>query len=104
MIVNFDAYFIPVNVSVDENKREKLFSIYPNPSHNILTVQSAENENSELILEIKDLAGKTLKPEKLKMMNGKCNISVQELPASMYILSVRNNQKLSEQYRFVKMN
>ena len=104
-VINFDAYFIQNNISVNEtDKKENQFSVYPNPVSDFVTIQTTGNLNSGLLLEIKDLSGRTVRTEKMNMTNGKYQLSVQSLPSSMYIISISGAGNFPDQIRFVKMN
>lgn len=103
-VIDFDAYFIPNNISVEENEKETIFSIYPNPAKDLLNIISNNFNSGKLMIEINDISGRLLVSDIKNGSNGKFTISIADLPASIYILSIRNAKNEVKQFRFVKMN
>ena len=69
--------------------------VYPNPVNDLLYIQYA-NDNQAYY--ISDINGRQLKVGRLE--NGQSNVSVSDLPAGCYILSIENAAK---KVKFVKL-
>ena len=79
------------NASVNEVKSEKLFSIYPNPSQDILVVEtnSLNDQNGQIY----NIQGQIIKSFIIKGLQTK--ISVADWPSGIYFVKIGNNvQKL----------
>ncbi|PLX01764.1 MAG: hypothetical protein C0595_13605 [Marinilabiliales bacterium] len=80
----------------DDN--DKLFTVFPNPAYNVLSISSAEtNTNSTYI--IRDLMGKILLEGSITSKTESINIS--KLKTGIFIISIVNNQKIMSK-KFIK--
>jgi len=82
-----------------EQSNEFLFAVGPNPTTEMLTVESPELTNWEIL--IQDLSGKVLK--RGETASGTWSVSLNGLPQGMYLLSVMSDEKVVHAQRIVKL-
>ena len=79
-------FSIPLNI--DNNTREKLIKIYPNPTRFILNINI---ENADLIngkIEVYDLSGRLIKTKRITKNSTELDMNV---PTGIYIIKIQNN-------------
>lgn len=79
------------NSIVETAKQNELFSIYPNPVSDILTIEAKTNNTNNATLIILDINGRQLLKEKLK--GQKQNIDISTLPKGLYVVEIMQNNK-----------
>ena len=77
----------PCTVGVEDEESDKNIKIYPNPVHDILTIEATEILDNQTV-SILDMLGKTVLSQKLSL--GKNNINMSDFPNGTYILKVGN--------------
>ncbi|WP_428232515.1 T9SS type A sorting domain-containing protein [Flavobacterium sp.] len=73
-----------------------IFKVYPNPSHDIFTIQSDSNAK----LEVFDTLGKQLKAEDIIQGNSKLDMS--KYPTGIYLLKITNENNQTKAVKVVK--
>lgn len=82
------TYSATVNVKVSSNKAS--FVIYPNPAHDAINYELLNGGNRVVTnLQLKAADGKLLKH--LHVNNNRGSFSVQDLPAGIYVLTIKDN-------------
>lgn len=87
-------------VSINEQVYDNNFTIYPNPSTNSITIQydalsSAANSSPELLIEIKNELGQSIKETRLKQFVKSKNeivFDISDLPGGIYFVQIKNGQ------------
>ncbi len=75
------------------------FRIYPNPAAQEINILSAQNAGTAILLEVLDVVGNVVISE--KMDNRIQKIAVQDLPAGVYVVRMKQGNEIRSQ-RFVK--
>jgi len=75
-------------------------SIYPNPSTDILTLKMTNSENLNLNFKLIDINGKVIKSD--KVASDITEITVSDLPSSIYFLQILNQNKEVKNYKIIK--
>lgn len=101
--VNFTANFTSTTLSVDEPLEIK-FLIYPNPAKDVLNIRTQQILNERLLVEITDISSRKISSEWMIFSNGKATISIDDLPESVYLISIRNKERVLNNFRFVKLH
>ncbi len=85
------AFYSPENedptVSIEQRFQEKSFSLYPNPTSDILNIKF-EKEMSSFNFQILDITGKVLKAANRPMSGNRARLFVGNLEAGSYILRI----------------
>ena len=94
-VFNFDNLI----TSVSEQPSEKdVFSLYPNPVSDIVTLNTDNVNNTDLTLNIYNVIGTLVKSETLKQNQRQINIG--DLSNSVYIIAI-NSKDLTEYQRLL---
>lgn len=80
-------------VSVKENFKESLASIYPNPTNGIFTIELNTKEKQSL--QLFDMTGNVVLSQTIE--NGKANIDANYLAAGIYNMSIKGNASVINQ-------
>ncbi|TGV00783.1 sulfatase-like hydrolase/transferase [Flavivirga rizhaonensis] len=80
-------------LSLDKNKFDKLFTVYPNPAKEYFIVNFNKNINKADI-EIVNLTGKVLKKERISK-NKSFKVDVSNLPSGLYLLMVKSEDNVT---------
>ena len=96
LALNEDQYAIPTGVKPISN--ENLFSAYPNPGENMITVRSA---NELKFVKVYDVAGKLMKSIEMQNSFTK-NIDIADFNKGVYILKAESKTGESYTSKFVK--
>ena len=80
------------NVGINENTQNNLFSVFPNPAHNVINVK-ADSKLIGSVFTIYDNAGKAVKSGKINAAN--TTIELGNLSNGFYMFSVGENRKQS---------
>ncbi len=80
------------------NQDDYEISLYPNPAQNFINIKTSKFEH--LNYSISDINGKLLK--EVNAVSEQTELSVNELPASIYIIEIRDNKKLVRTYKLIK--
>lgn len=89
---------------------ETNIKVYPNPTENILFIESFENEDAELSFQLYDLSGRVIYTEKMNRNagNNKHSISLRTNAAGTYFLILHkksvNNQEENFSFKIQKEN
>ena len=89
-------YHTGLNISVDEIDEKSLFSVYPNPVSNLLTIK-AESKLEDV--ELLDALGRTVLSQQISTIRTQLDIS--HLPSGIYLLQAKDGKTLFSQ-RVVK--
>lgn len=87
---------IPSGIS---EKSDVVFNVYPNPTLDILEIESS-NKNKELKYQLIDSNGKLIIQKKLS--SEKEQISLKEKPDGVYLLTIFNTEKEIKTFRIIK--
>ena len=98
-----DRVGCPLPLSIDDNKLNYDFLLYPNPSHENLFLQASDS-NEKLIITIYNTVGQELHELNLivKEKNKPLKIETKQLTKGIYLLHVKQANK-SKTYRFIKL-
>lgn len=88
----FAVLSINNNVGINENTQNNLFSVFPNPAHNVINVK-ADSKLIGSVFTIYDNAGKAVKSGKINAAN--TTIELGNLSNGFYMFSVGKNRKQS---------
>jgi hypothetical protein len=94
---------VKVTSSCKENfseKNEILFSVYPNPVHDQLTINVGENISGNVIIKIRSITG--VEVIAIPLTKSQQEIDVQHLPAGVYFVTITQNGKLVCREKVVK--
>ena len=84
--IDFDGKFDYSNTISIKIGKEKGIQIYPNPTNGIITIESEETLNTDIL--IYNSIGKLVKTTKAQNNN----INISDLPMGMYMVSMTNNE------------
>ena len=87
-VLNSKGYSIPVSVE-EFRKNNKAFSVFPNPSSDVITIQTSERARS---IELFDLSGRMI--QSVMPTASESRMDVQSLPKGMYIIKVDMNGEI----------
>jgi uncharacterized delta-60 repeat protein len=81
-----------VSTSVWEQAKHPHFSLYPNPAHDFIHIQTEVDNTGEVLVAISDITGRTVSSEIMQLSNGHLQI---DLPGSLnegiYTLTVKSS-------------
>ncbi|HRN42373.1 MAG TPA: T9SS type A sorting domain-containing protein [Vicingus sp.] len=103
---NGKTYFtkeLLTNVGINDIENKTIFSIYPNPATNNLTLLLTHNKTEILTVEIYNIAGKVVQQKQLTTNSSvqQYNFNISDLSSGFYVLSIHSdNVKLTQ--KFVK--
>lgn len=86
---------------VKTSSEQLAFSLFPNPTNSQLNLYLTENENNTSKITIYSIEGKII--QQLEFNGNLFNIDVASLNSGMYILQIKNGNKLGIE-RFIKIN
>lgn len=89
----------------DIESNDQMFSIFPNPASSIASVSFSLENESEVILELRDLSGKLVYTEKHESMDSGVNtvkIYTKSMNAGMYICSLITNKSKTSKKVIIK--
>ena len=87
--------------SIQWEVQHSLFTVYPNPSIDVLWINPKTQLNFNGLYEVWDIRGKILDKGVLQSEEDKTEVNIQALSAGVYILRVYYNHKW-EQFTFIK--
>lgn len=73
------------------------WTVYPNPTNEIITIKFSSSFNQEADIKIMDVLGKEFKIQSSKFKNGNASIDVSELKSGIYFIKIANKVQ-----RFIK--
>ena len=76
-------------------------TIYPNPVSDVLQVNLEDINQQSVRLQITDIFGKLVKEKFIENVKSTHQINTKILPAGIYFLNLRTNQKISS-IKFIK--
>ena len=94
------AYEISTAFGIEVTEINLEFIAYPNPTNNALTLSIGNYNNDKLTYQLLDLQGKLLASDALT--DKITSITLQDFPASTYVLNVLDHQSLIKTFRIVK--
>jgi hypothetical protein len=95
------AFEISVTLGLEEAKNISLnLMAYPNPTSNLVTLNVADYELSNLSFELFDLNGRSI--ERKKITNTTETIRLENLPSATYFLKVTNSNKELKTFKIIK--
>jgi hypothetical protein len=89
-------------LAVEENSLGKVIYIAPNPSDGLLRLVKTSKEAVDLQLSVYDLFGKLILEESIVLSNS-WDKSLHDLPAGMYVVSLKNRQAASKVMKWMKL-
>jgi hypothetical protein len=92
-------YEISVLTSVNEAGNDIRFNVYPNPTVTGVNITVSENTEA-LSVQLFDAAGKMLAQQNI--LSSTTNVSMDQLPAGSYLLTVTGKGKTSRTFRIIK--
>lgn len=93
-------YEISTSVGIEVTEISLEFIAYPNPTTNSLTLKLGNYTNEKLTYQLHDIQGKLVYSKQIDSCN--TLISVKDLPAGTYLLSVLDNLACIKTFRIVK--
>ncbi|MCL2290982.1 MAG: T9SS type A sorting domain-containing protein [Bacteroidetes bacterium] len=91
----------PFNLPVVEYEKEMIFSIYPNPASDYITIKSAKNELlNDCTIEVYDIYGRNVGAKRVLPIDGRINVS--HLQAGCYIVKVLRENKAPVSVKMIK--
>ena len=85
--------------SISSNKLIADFTIFPNPVQEVLNLKIASRYAGAFDLQILNAQGKRVQAEQINLIEGQnaTSISVNDLPAGLYLISLSNDQNVITQ-------
>lgn len=74
-----------------EDTKTKIFSIYPNPASNVITLNLNKTNNEALDLNVYSISGTLVKSEMLKQNQHETNIA--DLPNGVYLVTIKSKNE-----------
>jgi hypothetical protein len=100
----FHLYYPKSTLGLIEKNRTPVFSVYPNPVHNLINVEFNSNLNSELSVTLSNLLGKTLVITHRDCQPGKNHLSFPvDLCSGVYLLRLAN-ETTAETFKIIIAN
>ena len=93
-------YDISISIGIEVTEINLEISAHPNPTNNVLTLTIGNYNNEKLSYQLYDMQGKLF--ENKQLVNSSKTISMQDLPASTYLLNVIDNNSIIKTFRIVK--
>ena len=92
--------FMEVNSSNEEIKEQDYFKIYPNPADNIITIELVEygRDCFNCSIVITDLLGKIISENTLEQTT---QIGLHDLPNGIFLISIKENDRILETERLI---
>ncbi|MCH8330702.1 MAG: T9SS type A sorting domain-containing protein [Bacteroidetes bacterium] len=78
------------STGITEPKIEDRFTIVPNPSNGLFTIQTSSGTSTDLVVEVFDVMGKLVLRE--FMTTDKQELNLEDAPAGVYMLQIRGNE------------
>lgn len=96
----------PVEISINTNFKDneivnERFILYPNPTKNVLFLESNDYESDHVNYQMVDMSGKIIQEKKI--ISTKTKISLEDLEPSIYILRIFNNKHSLRTYKISKL-
>ncbi|HEY1032895.1 MAG TPA: T9SS type A sorting domain-containing protein [Flavipsychrobacter sp.] len=92
-------YYYNTTTSVPSVQKQALFSLYPNPASDMLTIKLANDDSKPYGMAIYDAAGRCISKWQPQLASSTHVIPVHHLPAGTYILTISNGaEKQSQQF------
>jgi len=84
---------VPDNTSVNEISTLSNINIFPNPAKSQITIELGNANYSDLIWQLMDIQGKTLKEGKFNTTDKKLSISIYDLDNGIYLIRLKNSNE-----------
>jgi hypothetical protein len=102
--IQFDAYFTESQASTsDLTANNPSFNAYPNPTSNIVTIVALTPELAQFNYQIVDLSGRVLQTNSLNTQGVETNVSLSNLPNSIYLIRILDGTIIKQQLRVAKV-
>jgi len=92
---------IPILTTVLENEFNKNIKFYPNPSSNNLIIENLGQQKSNVVIEIRSITGKLALLKNVGLVD-KVTINTSQLPAGVYVVTVKDEQHVIVTKKWVK--
>lgn len=89
-------------VGVEENNVKKELKIYPNPTRNLLNINTRDNFID--VVEVFNITGQKIFKEELRGSDNTIQLDINALDEGLYFLKAYSNQKLIRTSKFLKVN
>lgn len=93
-------YQVSITGGIDLTEIDLELVAYPNPTMDILTLNTGNYNDENLTYQLYDVQGKLL--DSKQVVNSSATIGMQDLPRSTYLLNVLDNNSLIKTFRIVK--
>lgn len=94
------VFDISVITGVELNSIKLSLSAYPNPTTDYLTLEVNDGELEGLGFELLELTGKAIRKGQLTAI--RTNVAMNELPESIYLLKINDNNKVVKTFKIIK--
>lgn len=85
-----------------QNLETTNFSLYPNPTKNIINVQSQQLSLDNATIEVYDFSGKTVKSKNFNGQKRTVSLNVSRLKTGIYFLKIKTANGASQLLKFIK--
>lgn len=89
-----NVQLVPDNVLVSSVKKHP-FQVYPNPADDLINVEMNIDPQQEILMELRDLTGKTIKTLRLNTNEKIASLPIENIPPGIYLIQIQ-----SDQYRY----
>jgi hypothetical protein len=89
---------VVIGAGVDDTNKELGFSVYPNPTNQILNIKCSEKSNT--ILEMIDMSGRVM--DRREIVGGKLVLDVESFEPGTYLVKLISDTKTSAKTIFIK--
>lgn len=92
--IAYDEIFVSIITSVNPVFGNAILQVYPNPTHEQLTIKIKELSSKNLLLKLFSADGKIILREEIKSVNGQFTkiLSLSGIVAGVYFLEIENNE------------
>ena len=94
------VFDISVITGVELNSIKLSLSAYPNPTTDFLTLEVNDGELEGLGFELLELTGKSIRKGQLTAI--RTNVAMNQLPESIYLLKINDNNKVVKTFKIIK--
>ena len=99
---DFDGQFDYSDIKTVDLQIDQTIKVYPTFVSDVITVETGSDLNSELVLSIRDIAGREFESFLIPEKSTKAEFSLNNLPSGSYFLSIYNDDFV-ETLKFIKL-